>query len=217
MSVANPTTAGLVGPAGSVKPQKPKPTAGKVIGTILIVLIILIVIAVIVFIYLYYVNSTNIGPIDLSKKYYIIQTDTKGTTPIFPTYLNTSKTGFSLDLLPKTAWSITGIGNGTVSVTDNRGVMFSSSNGYISDGSAQTPPATSPSLVLASKSGVGFNVSPFLNDNANAKAGYTGSIYKLTADINILYQDGNVPKLTNEDNIDGVTTIWWRFAPAMFT
>jgi hypothetical protein len=214
MSAAPPPS--NVVPSTKVVPKRHGASFGRVIGTTIIILIILIVIAVIVLIYLNWHNSTTTNPMDLTNQYYIMSTDKNGSTPLFPVYLNTTKTGFSLDIIPSTMWSITGVGNGTVNITDNRGVMFKSSNGYISDGSTETPPATSPSLTLAEKSGSAFNVSPYLTNDDHTKTGYTRSVYKLTSDINILYQDGGTPKLTNEDNIDSVTTVWWRFAPAPF-
>ena len=200
-------------PVVPVKPVK-HVTLGDVIGIILLVVIIIIVVTVIVMIILNSTNSVVVQPIDLSKQYYIISTDDLNNTgSLFPTYLNMSKTGFYAGAYPSTMWSFVPVGNGTTTITDNRGVTLRSSNGFISDGSTDTPPSTSPVLTVAS-TGVAFNVSPYKDTDPSAMAGSTNMSYKLTTDINILNIENGIPQLVNINSLNEKNLQWWKFAPA---
>lgn len=196
-------------PPTTPKPHK-KPSTWEVVRTVLIVIIVIIIIAIIVIIAYSWYNSTNVSPININKKYYIISDD--GSLPPFPTYLNASKTSLYLSIIPDTTWSFDPVGNGTTVITDNRGIKLKSSNGYMSDGSTSTPPTTSPTLMI-SDTGVAFTVSP----KDTTDTGSTNKLYKLTSDINILYNNGNVPELINLDNCNSstCTTYWWRFANSL--
>lgn len=187
-------------------------SAFKIIGIVLLVIIIIIVIAVIVLIVLNSTNSKLVQPIDLSKQYYIISTDVDNTGSFFPTYLNMSKTGFYTGIYPATMWTFGPVGNGTTNITDNTGVTLGSSKYFISDGSTNTPPSTSPVLTIAN-TGVAFNVSPYKDTDPSALAGSTNMVYKLTTDINILNNDNGIPQLINTNSLND-NTYWWKFAPA---
>lgn len=187
-----------------------KPSTGEVLRTIGIVLLVIIIVVIIVYIGYSWYNSTNVSPININKKYYIIIDD--GSLPPFPTYLNASKTSLSLSKIPETIWSFDPVGNGTTSITDNRGIKFKSSNGYMSDGSTSTPPTTSPTLMI-SDTGVAFTVSPKDTNDT----GSTNKLYKLTSDVNILYNNSGIPELINLDNCNSstCTTYWWRFVNSL--
>jgi hypothetical protein len=200
-------------PPVPVKPVKPV-KIGKVIGIILLIVIIIIVVTVIVMIVLNSTNSVVVKSIDLSKQYYIISTDLKNLESLFPTYLNMSKTGFYAGAYPSTRWSFVPVGTGTTTITDNRGVTLRSSNGFISDGSTDTPPSTSPVLTVAS-TGVAFNVSPYKDNDPSAMAGSTNMLYKLTTDINILNIEDGIPQLVNINSLTENNLYWWKFAPAI--
>lgn len=197
-------------PPTTPKPHK-KPSTWAVVRTVLIVLLVIVVIVVIAYIGYSWYNSIHVSSININKKYYIISDD-GSILPFLPTYLNASKTSLYLSKIPETTWSFDPIGNGTTVITDNRGIKLKSSNGYMSDGSTSTPPTTSPTLMI-SNTGVAFTVSP----KDTTDTGSTNKLYKLTSDINILYNNGNVPELINLDNCNSstCTTYWWRFANSL--